>query len=203
MVGTHPDGALLRGDNFGGSRMRRPGRRPSSRTPTRCSSPPSRPSSWGSASARLLLSTSICGAALVVVGGALAWSVGTVVATRSARGPDRARRVADGRWGSPAGPRRPRRRCGVPASGSREVALILGLGIVGSAVPRRCSIWPLTRWPASEVSAWPSLIPVIGVLSAWALLGEQPSARVVLGSRECRSGCGWSSRGASSRRGGW
>ena len=37
------------------------------------------------------------------------------------------------------------------------------------------------RAPAAEVSAWFFLVPVVGVGSAWPLLGEQPGARLWIG----------------------
>ena len=118
---------------------------------------------------------------LVVVGGALAWSVGTVVASRSVRG--RADPLALAGWqmavgGVVLGLRgRARARDGAGA-GWREAGLMLGLGgrRLGGAA-RALLHWPSARAPASEVSAWFFLIPVIGVLSAWPLLGETPSAR--------------------------
>jgi drug/metabolite transporter (DMT)-like permease len=122
--------------------------------------------------------------ALVVVGGALAWSVGTVVASRSVRGS--ADPLALAGWQMAVG--------GIvlgcagaladeaaPAAGWREAALILGLGVVGSAAPLALFYLALTRAPASEVSAWFFLIPVIGVASAWPLLGEEPTARLLIG----------------------
>jgi len=122
--------------------------------------------------------------ALVVVGGALAWSVGTVVASRSVRGS--ADPLALAGWQMTVG--------GVvlccasaladeatPAVGWREASLILGLGVVGSAAPLSLFYLALIRAPASEVSAWFFLIPVIGVASAWPLLGEEPTMRLLVG----------------------
>jgi len=122
--------------------------------------------------------------ALVVVGGALAWSVGTVVASRSVRGS--ADPLALAGWQMAVG--------GVvlgcagaladesaPTVGWREAGLILGLGVIGSAAPLAFFYLALTRAPASEVSAWFFLIPVIGVASAWPLLGEEPTARLLIG----------------------
>jgi O-acetylserine/cysteine efflux transporter len=122
--------------------------------------------------------------ALVVVGGALAWSLGTVVASRSVRGS--ADPLALAGWQMAAG--------GVvlacvgaltdqttPALGWREAGLILGLGVIGSAAPLALFYLALTRAPASEVSAWFFLIPVIGVGSAWPLLGEEPTMRLLIG----------------------
>ena len=122
--------------------------------------------------------------ALVVVGGAIAWSVGTVVASRSVRAS--ADPLALAGWQMAIG--------GVtlclagalahertPAAGWREAGLILGLGIAGSAAPLALFYLALARAPASEVSAWFFLIPVIGVASAWPLLGEVPGPRLLAG----------------------
>jgi probable blue pigment (indigoidine) exporter len=122
--------------------------------------------------------------ALVVVGGALAWSVGTVVAARGVRG--RAEPLALAAWQMLAG--------GVvlvlgglvgegapDATTARELGLILLLAVVGSAVPFAMFYVALQRAPAAEVSAWFFLVPVVGVLMAWPLLGETPSARLVAG----------------------
>lgn len=122
--------------------------------------------------------------ALVVVGGALAWSIGTVVAARSVRGS--ADPLALAGWQMAVG--------GVvlgcasalageaaPAMGWREAGLILALGVIGSAAPFALFYLALIRAPASEVSAWFFLIPVIGVASAWPLLGEEPTVRLLIG----------------------
>jgi probable blue pigment (indigoidine) exporter len=123
-------------------------------------------------------------AALVVIGGALAWSVGTVVAARGVRG--RAEPLALAGWqmtaggaalvlGGLVGERAPE------AAGARELGLIVLLAVVGSAVPFALFYVALQRAPAAEVSAWFFLVPVVGVLTAWPLLGETPSVRLVAG----------------------
>jgi probable blue pigment (indigoidine) exporter len=122
--------------------------------------------------------------ALVVVGGALAWSVGTVVVARGVRGAGdplalagwqmlaggvvlcAAGLVADG---APA------------AAGARELGLVVLLAVVGSAVPFALFYVALARAPAAEVSAWFFLVPVIGVVTAWPLLGEEPTVRLLVG----------------------
>jgi drug/metabolite transporter (DMT)-like permease len=122
--------------------------------------------------------------ALVVVGGALAWSVGTVVAARGVRG--RAEPLALAAWqmllggavlvlGGLVGEGAP------DATTLRELGLILLLAVVGSAVPFAMFYMALQRAPAAEVSAWFFLGPVVGVLMAWPLLGETPSAQLVAG----------------------
>lgn len=126
----------------------------------------------------------LSGDALVVVGGAIAWSVGTVVASRSVRG--RADPLALAGWQMTLGgvvlvgvsglAREP-----APVLGWREAGLVLALALVGSAAPLALFYMALARAPASEVSAWFFLIPVIGVLSAWPFLGEEPGVRLVVG----------------------
>jgi drug/metabolite transporter (DMT)-like permease len=122
--------------------------------------------------------------ALVVVGGALAWSVGTVVAARGVRG--RAEPLALAAWqmllggavlvlGGLVGEGAP------DATTLRELGLILLLAVVWSAVPFAMFYMALQRAPAAEVSAWFFLVPVVGVLMAWPLLGETPSAQLVAG----------------------
>jgi probable blue pigment (indigoidine) exporter len=123
-------------------------------------------------------------AALVVVGGAIAWSIGTVVATRGIRG--RGAPLALAGWQMTAG--------GAvlvlvgavgegdpSTTGAREVALVVALAVAGSAAPLALFYLALAKAPAAEVSAWFFLVPVVGVLTAWPLLGETPSARLVVG----------------------
>jgi len=49
------------------------------------------------------------------------------------------------------------------------------------AVPFAMFYVALQRAPAAEVSAWFFLVPVVGVLMAWPLLGETPTAQIVVG----------------------
>ncbi|MBY0394983.1 MAG: EamA family transporter, partial [Thermoleophilia bacterium] len=51
----------------------------------------------------------------------------------------------------------------------------------GSALPLGLFYVALTRAPAGEVSAWFFLVPVIGVGTAWPLLGEAPDAALAAG----------------------
>lgn len=123
-------------------------------------------------------------AALVVVGGALAWSVGTVVAARSMR--QRAEPLALAGWQMAAGGLALVAASaavgeGAPAAGWREAALVIGLALAGSAAPLALFYLALMRGSAARVSAWFFLIPVIGVLSAWPLLGETPGPRLWVG----------------------
>ena len=123
--------------------------------------------------------------ALVVLGGAVAWSIGTVVAARGIRG--RGAPLALAGWqmtaggavlvlvrrgggGGPVDHRRargrPRRRPGGRRIGGAARALLPG---------------PRPGRPPREVSAWFFLVPVVGVLTAWPLLDETPSVRLVVG----------------------
>lgn len=125
----------------------------------------------------------LSGSALVVVGGALAWSLGTVAVVRGLRG--RADPLALAAWqmtlgglvllGAGALTE------GGAALGARELALLVGLALAGSAVPAALFYLALVRAPAAEVSAWFFLVPVIGVASAWPLLGERPGLRLWIG----------------------
>jgi drug/metabolite transporter (DMT)-like permease len=125
----------------------------------------------------------LSGSALVVVGGALAWSLGTVAAARGLRG--RADPLALAGWQMTLGGLALLGAAalleGGAALGSRELALVVGLALVGSAAPAALFYLALVRAPAAEVSAWFFLVPVVGVGSAWPLLGEQPGVRLWVG----------------------
>jgi drug/metabolite transporter (DMT)-like permease len=124
-------------------------------------------------------------AALVVLGGALAWSIGTIAATRWLRGAGEPLALAG--WQmllgaavlgllalAPIGG-------GAPTADGGALALALGLALVGSALPTACFYLALARAPAAEVSAWFCLVPVVGVASAWPALGERPGPRLLAG----------------------
>jgi probable blue pigment (indigoidine) exporter len=123
-------------------------------------------------------------AALVVVGGAFAWGIGTVVAVRGLRGTGSAMALAGWQMllgagvlalASLAAERGP---VDVDAS---TAALVVVLGAAGSAAPLALFYVALRLAPAGEVSAWFFLVPVVGVLTAWPLLGETPGASLVAG----------------------
>lgn len=126
----------------------------------------------------------LSGDALVVVGGALAWAVGTVAASRGVRG--RADPVALAGWQMTAGGA-VLAAVGLLAEdggaglGPRELLLVAGLAALGSAAPLVLFYQALERGDAGEVSAWFFLVPVVGVLSAWPLLGETPGPRLLAG----------------------
>jgi drug/metabolite transporter (DMT)-like permease len=123
-------------------------------------------------------------AALLVVAGALAWSIGTVAAARGLR--LRGEPLALAAWQMTLGgialallalvfaP-------GAPALGGAEAALVLWLALVGAAAPTACFYLALTRAPAGQVSAWFCLVPLVGVASAWPALGERPGPRLLAG----------------------
>ena len=66
-------------------------------------------------------------------------------------------------------------------SSAGPLALLVGLAGLGSAVPTGLFYHALAIAPAAEVSIWFFLVPVIGVASAWPLLGEVPQARLLTG----------------------
>jgi probable blue pigment (indigoidine) exporter len=121
---------------------------------------------------------------VILIGGAIAWAVGTVaVARRIGSG---AQPVAIAGWqmvlGGPilvllaflleGGP---------SATGPKEIGLIVFIAVVGSALPFACFYLALARGGAATVSSWFLLVPVVGVLTAWPALGETPSPRLWVG----------------------
>lgn len=125
----------------------------------------------------------VSGAALVVVGGAIAWSIGTIAVTRGVR--SRGDPLALAAWQTLLGGLT-LVAVGVGVDGTpqidpRPLGLALLTGIVGAALPLSLFYMALRNAPAGEVSAWFFLVPVVGVLSAWALLGEEPHASLVFG----------------------
>jgi probable blue pigment (indigoidine) exporter len=121
---------------------------------------------------------------LLVVGGALAWAVGTVaVAGRIRAG---ARPVAIAGWQMLIGASLLAVLGlafeGMPTTtGGREVALVIAIALLGNAIPFALFYVALGRGDAGRVSAWFFLVPVIGVLTAWPLLGEAPGPRLWAG----------------------
>ena len=104
---------------------------------------------------------SVSWVSLLVVVGALAWAVGTVAVTGRIRAG--ARPVAIAGWQMLIG-----------------AAMLAALGL-GIAVPFALFDVALGRGEAGKVSAWFVLVPVIGVLTAWPLLGETPGPRLWAG----------------------
>ena len=114
-------------------------------------------------------------AAGIVVVGALSWAVGTIVAAGAVRKDSHPASLAAWQMTvgavmlavlSPVGGHSP-----VPSS-ARDVGLVLFLGVVCSALPTALFYFALRIGVASELSAWFFLVPIIGVATAWPLLGE-------------------------------
>ena len=61
------------------------------------------------------------------------------------------------------------------------MGLVVLVAVVGSAVPLALFYRALTMAPASTVSAWFFLVPVIGVATAWPLLDERPTPTLGVG----------------------
>lgn len=125
----------------------------------------------------------ITGAAVIVLGGALAWSIGTIAVARGVR--LRANPVALAAWQMTLGGLM-LATVGAVVEGpvtpsSRAVSLVGLTAVIGAALPLGLFYMALRHAPAGEVSAWFLLVPVIGVLSAWMLLGETPNASLVVG----------------------
>lgn len=121
-------------------------------------------------------------AALVVIAGALAWGLGTITAVRQVRGT--AAPLALAGWqmlfggvmlaavgAAESGPR---------TFGPRELTLVIVLAVIGSAIPLAMFYLALVHAPAGVVSAWFFLVPAVGVLTAWPMLGERPSGMLLL-----------------------
>lgn len=121
--------------------------------------------------------------ALVVVVGALSWGVGTITAVRQVRGA--ASPLALAGWqmviGAAMLAAAGALESGPRATGPREAALVLVLAAIGSALPLALFYTALIGAPAGVVSAWFFLVPVVGVLTAWPLLGETPSGVLLAG----------------------
>lgn len=123
-------------------------------------------------------------AAGVVIIGALAWAIGTIVAAGAIRGSSHPISLAA--WQMTIG-------AGVLAllspigghsllpSSPGDVALVVFLGVVGSALPTAMFYFALRTGVASEISALFFLVPVVGVATAWPLLGEDPTLALAIG----------------------
>ena len=121
---------------------------------------------------------------LLIVGGAVAWSIGTITAARSVRASGSPIAIAG--WQMLFGAVLLVIWSGVyeqdaPEIGGGQIALVIGLAALGSAAPLGLFYLSLRGGRIGEVSAWFFLIPVIGVLTAWPLLGETPGIRLVVG----------------------
>jgi len=114
-------------------------------------------------------------AAGIVVFGALSWAVGTIVAAGAVRKDSHPASLAAWQMTvgalmlallSPIGGHTP-----VPSS-AKDIGLVLFLAVVCSALPTALFYFALRIGVASELSAWFFLVPIIGVATAWPLLGE-------------------------------
>src|SRR5690606_36630535 len=70
---------------------------------------------------------------------------------------------------------------GVPDATVRSLSLVDVTALLGGAIPLALFYLALARAPAGEVTAWFFLVPVVGVLSAWAFLGEVPGTSLIFG----------------------
>lgn len=122
--------------------------------------------------------------AVFVVVGALGWALGTVTATRSVRGTGSALTLAGWQmvfgaialfvWNGAIGD-------GLGPVDLETTSLVLGLALFGSALPLVLFYRAIVSAPAGEISSWFFLVPVVGVLLAWPLLGEVPSLSLGIG----------------------
>jgi drug/metabolite transporter (DMT)-like permease len=123
-------------------------------------------------------------AAAIVVIGAVCWSIGTIVAAGAIRKDSHP--VSLAAWQMTIGALvlaalSPIDGHHLLPQSIREVGLILFLGVVGSAVPTALFYVALRTGVASEISAWFFVVPIIGVASAWPLLGETPTWSLGIG----------------------
>ena len=70
---------------------------------------------------------------------------------------------------------------GADPLGARELALVGGLALVGSAAPLACFYIALALAPAARVSAFFFMVPIVGVVTVWPLTGESPGPGLVVG----------------------
>ncbi len=123
-------------------------------------------------------------AAIIVVIGAFAWAAGTIVAARAIR--DHSHPWSLAAWQLMIGAvglllLMPFDHGAHVPTHPRDIGLVLLLGILGSAVPTALFYFALRTGAASEVSAWFFLVPILGVFTAWPLLGEQPTITLWIG----------------------
>ena len=121
---------------------------------------------------------------VLVILGALAWAIGTVAVAGKVR--REAHPVAIAGWqmllgGAILAVLGLLLEAPPAALGPRQWGLVLLVAVVGSAVPFALFYVALGRGDAGKVSAWFFLVPVIGVLTAWPLLGETPGVRLWIG----------------------
>ena len=61
------------------------------------------------------------------------------------------------------------------------IALVVGLGLLGTAVPAVLWLVEIRRSPLGMVTAWTLLVPLVGVLAGAVLLGEEPNRATAAG----------------------
>lgn len=79
----------------------------------------------------------------------------------------------------------------LPAWGGLVYTLIFGT-LVGSGI----WVWLMRRHPAGVVAPFSMLVPVVGIVAAWIVLGEEPSVLELLGGALIVSGVLWASMGS-------
>lgn len=125
----------------------------------------------------------LSGAAMIVLAGAVAWSVGTIAVTRGVRA--QANPMALAAWqmllGGVALTIAGVFVDGLPAPEVRPVVWTVVTALVGAALPLALFYLALVHAPAGEVSAWFFLVPVVGVVGAWLFLGETPDLSLLFG----------------------
>jgi drug/metabolite transporter (DMT)-like permease len=113
---------------------------------------------------------------LALLGGAIAWAVGTVLIQRRFRAPDmvevNALQLVGGSIGLAVAAAVVE---GVPTSASPSSLLVIALylGLVGTAFAYGVWFWLLGRIPAGELSRYVFLVPVVALLASIAFLGER------------------------------
>lgn len=122
-------------------------------------------------------------AALVVVAGALAWGIGTITAAKGVRGSASPLALAGHQMllGAAMLAAAAALRGGEVHVGTGTIGLVVLVAVVGSAAPLAMFYLALVSGAAGEVSAWFFMVPIVGVLTAWPVLGETPSMRVLVG----------------------
>ena len=66
--------------------------------------------------------------------------------------------------------------------------------LLGTVVGSGIWVWLMARHPAGVVAPYSLLVPVVGILTAWLVLGERPTAIELLGGVLVIAGVLWSGR---------
>jgi O-acetylserine/cysteine efflux transporter len=137
------------------------------------------------------------GALLLCVGAAASWGAGNIVA-RVARAPNSIALMA---WSSLVPPlpllamslafEGPSRIVHAISSVSLEgVAAVLYVSVIATGFGYSSWTWLLRIHPASKVAPFSLLVPVVGIATAWAALGEQPGVVELVGATVVLCGLG-------------